>query len=226
MNAPEFFKATIDPYRRLLDFSGRSTRGQFWPFLFLMYAASQIGTYTALSPLLVTLQNFAALPPEQLEAAQMPDLDVEGTFRRMMIYLVAGFAFFALPLIGVTIRRLHDINRRGWWGLPAGVLLCWSGYNIWHLFARFAQSGAVETNQFLIVFGSNLAYLIAVITLLILCGRDGTVGPNRFGADPKNRDPDSVAVKQTAAPMAGQAPRADANAPFVEPPKGPARIIR
>jgi uncharacterized membrane protein YhaH (DUF805 family) len=77
-------------------------------------------------------------------------------------YLV-DFYFLAvlLPGLGVSIRRLHDTNRSGWWILIG-----------------------------LVPFGG--------FVLLVFYILEGTRGPNRFGADP--RDPEAVHAETGANP--------------------------
>jgi len=58
-----------------------------------------------------------------------------------------------LPGIAVTVRRLHDVGRSGWWLLIGLIPLVGTGILLWWN-----------------------------------C-QPGTIGPNRFGPDPKGRDP-------------------------------------
>ncbi len=68
------------------------------------------------------------------------------------------FVAIIIPSIAVTVRRLHDRNMSGWWYLGFVVL------------------SAVPVVGFL-----------ASIALFVVLLLPGTVGPNRFGADPKGR---------------------------------------
>jgi uncharacterized membrane protein YhaH (DUF805 family) len=74
-----------------------------------------------------------------------------------------------LPSINVTIRRLHDLNRSGWW------LLLW---------------------LFITIFLSTMLHLVGVIIAIgipiIACCFRGKKRDNRFGSDPLN------AVKQSS----------------------------
>lgn len=83
----------FDTMLRYFEFSGRSSRAQYWVYM-----------------LVVTVLFFAAL---------YVDYEVLGYFRRG----VSGFGpltlfwFFIhiVPNITVTVRRLHDSGRSGWW---------------------------------------------------------------------------------------------------------------
>ncbi|MEE9387380.1 MAG: DUF805 domain-containing protein [Paracoccaceae bacterium] len=103
---------------------------------------------------------------------------------------VFGKIFFLvifIPTIAVTNRRLHDVDRSGWW--------------------QVAPLSTVFLTIFLFVFEANilataagLAALVCTILLIVWLIRQGTSGPNRFGSDPldgqntaaKNYSPSSI----------------------------------
>jgi uncharacterized membrane protein YhaH (DUF805 family) len=60
-----------------------------------------------------------------------------------IIYVIYGLALF-IPSIAVGIRRLHDINRTGWWILIALVPLV----GLIVLLVFYATAGDRGTNQF------------------------------------------------------------------------------
>lgn len=62
---------------------------------------------------------------------------------------IYGFAVF-LPSIGVLVRRLHDVEKSGWFAFIM------------------------------------LIPLVGIIWLIVLLATEGTQGPNKYGADPKN----------------------------------------
>ena len=76
-----------------------------------------------------------------------------------------------LPTAGVTIRRLHDIGRSGWWlALPLipAFLLGYFFFRFWPLTLLLG-----------LIFGAFCAYLI------YLYMQPGTDGGNRYGPDPR-----------------------------------------
>ncbi|VXA78210.1 MULTISPECIES: DUF805 domain-containing protein [Aeromonas] len=73
-------------WRRYFDFSGFSSRKEFWMFMWVH--------------LLVTLMCIAL----DVRLDDMTWLD--------MGYSVAS----AIPVVALVVRRLHDIDRSGWWG--------------------------------------------------------------------------------------------------------------
>lgn len=79
-----------------------------------------------------------------------------------------------IPTLSVTVRRFHDIDRSGWWVLaPLAALLV-------------LQVGLDRQHNVTIIIGAVATIPMLLIVIVWLC-RDGTVGPNRFGEDPKHR---------------------------------------
>ncbi len=95
-----FLDAISLGFRRYFEFYGRSTRAEYWWWLLFILAA-----HIGFGILNSIAGIFSAL---------------EGLFQ--LVTLIPGFALGA--------RRLHDINRSGWWqllwlGLVTGIVLLW-----------------------------------------------------------------------------------------------------
>jgi uncharacterized membrane protein YhaH (DUF805 family) len=82
--------AYFDAMRRYFDFSGRSTRSQFWLFTLIVLVLGIIGIVL--------------------------DASVLGSSEPSLFSSIVYLAHL-IPSIGVTVRRLHDSDRRGWWVL-------------------------------------------------------------------------------------------------------------
>jgi uncharacterized membrane protein YhaH (DUF805 family) len=143
------------PLKRYSVFSGRSRRKEFWLFMLLMLIISMV--------------------------ARMIDraLGMSGMFGGLY-GPVSLLAFLALltPQFSVSVRRLHDTGRSGWW-----VLL------------GFLPAVTVALSMMTGIEVLNLLSLVALV-LLYFFVLDGTRGPNQYGPDPKA---DSAAA---AAPQA------------------------
>jgi uncharacterized membrane protein YhaH (DUF805 family) len=87
-------------WQRATDFSGRSRRKEYW--YFQLFNAIVV----------IFLGLFAIAFSDQGKPAMVP-------FDLMMAY---GLILF-VPSLAVTIRRLHDIGKSGWWYLIAFVPL-------------------------------------------------------------------------------------------------------
>lgn len=127
----------LRPLRRYADFRGRSRRREYWSFMVLVLLVI-VGTTLAL---IVSKGSFHT------------QAEFTSSFK-----VWAGFALLPLlvPLLAVSVRRLHDLGLNGWWllVLPIGAAI-----------------PAVDAIVPLLHLG-----------VMALPGRRA---PNRFGEDPK-----------------------------------------
>lgn len=92
--------------------------------------------------------------------------------------------FLIVPWLGVSVRRLHDLNKSGWFLLLPYPLLIIGG--------AVASTSTSQTIGVWLLLFSLLAML--VMTIWMLCFK-GTTGENRFGTDPYPY-PESTKVKK------------------------------
>ena len=95
---------------------------------------------------------------------------IDMALRSQAVSIIFGLAIF-LPYLAVTIRRLHDTDRRGWWILSPLIG------------AAIAGIGAGAENTALMAIG-GIATLVLYILIIVWLATKGTEGDNRFGADP------------------------------------------
>ena len=111
-----FLKPLLVPYKKYAIFSGRTSRKEFWLFGFY---------YFILALILIFLDVFL------------------GTFDEESGYgLLSGIFTIGstIPWISITVRRLHDINKSGWWILLSLIPIL----NIWLL----SKKGDLDDNRF------------------------------------------------------------------------------
>ena len=229
MNFAEFFAAMFGPLKRLTDFSGRSTRPEFWPFMFLLYAGQQIVTWIAMNPFMQKVQKLTdpvnPRPPEEVgpEILAM----ITGNIRPFFMLVGALAAISMAMAAAVTVRRLHDSNRSGFHALPIPFLQISSMTLMWMIMEELMAAGELRfpTLFFPLLF-NNLLALAVTIYVLVLCALDGTIGPNRFGEDPKGRTVEEEeakqaerAARQASAPTPAMVTRPDRGVP------NPARVV-
>lgn len=88
----------IMPFKRYADFSGRSQRMEYWMFTLLFIIV--------ISVTLLLAGGLDAMAGD------------EGLFGSVFgILLVIFFLASVIPSIAVTVRRLHDQDKSGWWYL-------------------------------------------------------------------------------------------------------------
>lgn len=192
--APAMFR----PFVRYAEFNGRSNRAEFWLFLLFVYAVEAV-LYGALY--LMSLKNGSF------------DLD---TFLPRYLQFSPLISLFGLgiivPILAVQVRRLHDINRSGWWLLMPIVIsviayvvfLSVKGEELFGLMMTMGQQ--MESQQTsnpmammnpvailklewpmfkLMIPWVILPSLGGQLVLFIFLLLPGTKGDNRFGAPPK-----------------------------------------
>ena len=154
----------------LFSTSGRITRTQFWlaVLIYLLISAA-----TATAALIIVTE-----PPSDLAA--------------LVLYIGGGLVFFmtVFSAMAVTIKRLHDRNRIGWWNVPFVMLPA---------LLLGASNGLVseETSQVLWLIAAALG-VWGVTELGVL---RGTAGPNRFGCDPLATTATATTAKTTTTAM-------------------------
>lgn len=142
------------PLEKYADFSGRAPRAEYWWFTLAMVIASIV---------ISIVENIVGLDGMFL------------TYGPLGLLLLLAVI---VPSLAVTVRRLHDTNRRGWWILVAVI-----PYFILGIFA----SGAVASGSVGAMAGVGLFGLVAfagAVVLLVLMVLPGTKGDNNYGPDP------------------------------------------
>lgn len=85
-------KSIVSGFQRYIDFKGRSSRPEFWWFFLFVNVVLIIATV------------FDGVSPNN-----SPE-DIGGAYLFSLLILT-------IPTLAVSVRRLHDINRTGWWVL-------------------------------------------------------------------------------------------------------------
>lgn len=176
-------KAIARGYTRMLNFSGRARRAEYWWF-FLWQIAIGAGVGLVFgwqaAQMAATDPAFAAiLRDEALLEAYILRLIEPYALPALAAYLV----LVMLPNLSLTIRRLHDTNRSGWnIFMPTIVAIASAiggGVLMGTAAAGGSPSGAILGMVVMVVPG-----VIASIVFLVWLCLPGTNGPNRFGDDP------------------------------------------
>jgi uncharacterized membrane protein YhaH (DUF805 family) len=103
----------LQPWKKYFDFRGRAARSEFWTFTLINVAIEII--------LAVLSQSIGVLGP------------VEQLFALAIL----------VPSIAVGIRRLHDLDRTGWW-----LLIELTGIGLIVLLVWYCMAGTPGSNRF------------------------------------------------------------------------------
>lgn len=167
------------PLKRYAEFSGRSRRMEYWMFFLFQMLIGVV--FWVLLAIVGGSALMSGGDPTALAAAGGA---------AMIVFALYGLVSLALiiPAIAVTVRRLHDTNRSGWW-----VLAPLSGYVIM-LIGGVMAAGSPDNPGLggVLALVGGLAALGLAIVLLVFMFLEGTKGPNNYGPDPKGEALDQV----------------------------------
>ncbi|HEX8622549.1 MAG TPA: DUF805 domain-containing protein [Allosphingosinicella sp.] len=167
------------PLKRYAEFSGRSRRTEYWMF-FLFQMLLGVAFWVLL----------AIVGGGALMTGGDPTAMAAAGGAAMIIFALYGLVSLALiiPAIAVTVRRLHDTNRTGWWVLApiAGYVLMFIG----GIMAAASPDNPGVGGVLALIGG--LAVLVLAVVLLVFMFLEGTRGPNNYGPDPKGEALDKV----------------------------------
>ena len=142
-------------FRKYVTFSGRASRSEYWYFCLFNFLVSIV---------LGFIDGFI------LGANGLGDKEPSSLLSNLY-----GLVTF-LPVISVGVRRLHDINRSGWWYLVFSISLFFS---LLFGFIQLLSKGNFAYGA----LGFAVSFIIAVSMIVAFC-KKGTAGDNRFGPDP------------------------------------------
>ena len=104
-----FIHVSIVGFTRCFDFSGRSSRPEFWYFMLLFILLYLV--VAIVDQFLVT----ATVDIRELPLGHYIPMGMVDPYVGVLVLLYRPV--MAIPTITVTIRRLHDVGKSGWWCL-------------------------------------------------------------------------------------------------------------
>lgn len=172
------------PLRRYFEFSGRSRRQEYWLFtlfnvlLSVAFSIAQAAVGGGAAALFARDDALIASPSDGAAVGASIALGLQALVSLALL----------IPRISVTVRRLHDTDRSGWWVLapliPAAVMIAGGIYFVTQMFAG-GQNPDDMLGLYIIIGVAALALVVLSLVLFVFMCLDGTRGPNRFGPDPK-----------------------------------------
>jgi uncharacterized membrane protein YhaH (DUF805 family) len=171
----------------LFSFDGRLNRSRFWAAGFvLLFSALGAGMLLMLvakllgsGPVSFSLDGddlFRLADPTfyraTIDALKASDLTARTTLLPLL-YRVVVTPIVVWGCAAITVRRLHDRNRSGWWLIPFLVVP--------GLFDQFESRLGISLPVLVLATVVAMLGIWAFVELVIL---KGTTGANRFGPDP------------------------------------------
>jgi uncharacterized membrane protein YhaH (DUF805 family) len=186
----------------LLDFSGRDARQTFWYYVLFLFlvniALGMVLGFVLIGSLMGPLIDAAqAGLSEEAMRAQMATL-MSSMMGNILWGTLAGNVLMCLLLAAAFVRRLHDSNSAGWWGLVVlaaqvgGSLVSIRLLDTMQEIMTEAMSRSTPMSPFemqALMQGNHLSLYgligwIAPIIVIVFGVMDSTDGPNRFGEGP------------------------------------------
>ncbi|UXM95992.1 DUF805 domain-containing protein [Bartonella sp. HY329] len=170
-------------FKKYFKFSGRASRSEFWWFM-LFYTICYMLIFALQSTIIVLIDQSINKTGYSFITEDIYEyLDIGFILCDVLFLLV-----FFFPRLGVTVRRLHDLNLSGWWS----VLLVGLALTTLIPLLRFYF---MDVYLYLINIGSNVfwfkfVFSLLVFVLLIVLIKKGTNGPNKYGENPVKVDVD------------------------------------
>ena len=131
------FAAVGSVYANMFNFSGRARRAEYWWDILFTFIVSLILQGGAIYWIFTQFQ----VTPGVVDEAQFQILlkEYESQIVRWGGYSFAASLFlYWIPYLAVTVRRLHDTGRSGWWmfvpflvGIAASIALSVSSSGTW-----------------------------------------------------------------------------------------------
>ncbi|MEX3014085.1 DUF805 domain-containing protein [Gymnodinialimonas hymeniacidonis] len=161
----EFMEAAKVCMSKYATFSGRASRSEFWFFYLFTY----IVVFVAQIVDVVLIMAIAA----------------SGVPFFVPIFSVIAIFGLLLPQLAVSWRRIHDLDRTGWW-LGGGMLVSLVFYIAIIVVAIAGEASGQFSSEpppafFALIGFFVLGMLIYGIVIFIFYVTKGTLGPNRFG---------------------------------------------
>jgi uncharacterized membrane protein YhaH (DUF805 family) len=181
----------LRPLKRYAEFSGRSSRAEFWWFFLAL----------CLIYIVFWFVFFGAVVSSIAAGQSNPNVGMLGAIGAGGILLGLFWLALIVPTIAVQVRRLHDTNRSGWW--LGGFYLLYGVYfvlmfgSLASVMTAAAAGGAASptppnSTMLTAVMVLGLVMFVYVIALLVFYCLGGTKGPNRFGDDPYGANVEEV----------------------------------
>lgn len=149
------------PIEKFADFTGRAPRAEFWWYFLAVIVASIVARI---------IDNILGM-------------NLVGPYGPISLLLMLGLI---VPNIAVSVRRLHDTDRSGWWILLPIVPYCLA----FVLGGAAMMGGAASGSAMGMGAGMGIAAIFLLIgaacalLLLVFYCLPGTPGDNRYGPNP------------------------------------------
>ena len=164
-----FGNAVVSGYKNALNFSGRSSRSEYWWFaLFSALLASLMAVGAVIF-------GFSGLTVDSSDQEV-----IDALLRTFVPALAVIWVVVGLPLVAAGFRRLHDMGQSGiWYGLLAGAQIFTT---ITGFISIKAHSSSGNASFDLGIGFAGVAFNVLQLVVFVMTLMPSQQGINRFGA--------------------------------------------
>ena len=162
----------VTPLKRYAEFSGRSSRAEFWWFYLFLFIIMMVLWF-------VLVGSLAGLGSSVSETGE-PSAGALGAMGGGVILIGLLSLAVLIPTIAVGVRRLHDTNRSGWW--LGGFYLVYAVYLVMVVVGCTMQLGAIVDLADGLLFIMAVPNLIGMYLLAPVVKRERAPGRHRVRA--------------------------------------------
>lgn len=184
-------------FRSLTRFSGRDRRSQFWPYagaaVALTFVVMGVAMVWVMSGFWADTMEFARTNPETVTVESGPGyysrrVDLSGSglmpdFTGFFAVMGVSVAAYVALLAAAVSRRLHDAGKSALWGLMPVPFLVFGTVFFPVMMNDMMQSQEPSLALFFLLFFNNIAYMVGLISLIVLLCLQSSPGSNRFGPE-------------------------------------------
>ena len=174
------FAAVGSVYANMFNFSGRARRAEYWWFFVFVIIMSFV-MQGALVFWLMSNPEFAVAFRSEAAMQTVIKQYQSDILRYSGYYFVGTIFLYWLPQLAVTVRRLHDTGRSGWWMFKPFIIGFLGAFGLGFMSGLIGSNGAPSPALFLMAM--TVPFAASIWYLVVLC-LPGTHGNNRFGPDP------------------------------------------
>ena len=166
----------IKCFKQYTDFENRARRKEYWWFQLVNFIIYMVLCGGLLIPVFKASFH-ASLTNTEIDTEEM----VVGILKSPFLYLMVIYWLATIvPNISVTVRRLHDIGKSGYWAfLILGVPMACSVVS--NILKSQGVAISVQLTLFFIMFAISILSLVWMFT-------NSQYGPNKWGPNPKGED--------------------------------------
>ena len=161
------------------NFKGRASRSDYWYFILFNAIFAIVASY------LDKALGFSFVTPKADPSGLQPAMSYG------YIYVIYTLAVF-IPGLSLTVRRLHDVGKSGWWYVGFMIYTAIVAVILMVTLVGSLTGGVMATNFPVAGIVALLTLFAALIWFFILMCTKGHPGENKWGLNPLEEEAENI----------------------------------